>query len=83
VKLALLVTLVVAVPASAQEPPLPEGAIARVGDELVLKSDYDAWHALLAGPTKWDASNPPGAEHCVATLRERAAMPSRGTLTPL
>jgi hypothetical protein len=77
VKLALLVTLVAAVPASAQEPPLPEGAIARVGDEPVLKSDFDAWHGLLAGQTKWLASDPPDYQLCIATFRERAAKHGR------
>jgi hypothetical protein len=73
VKLALLIALVAAVPASAQEPPLPEGAIARVGDELVLKSDFDVWHALFFGQVNWLAEDPPDYRRCVTTLRERAA----------
>jgi hypothetical protein len=77
VKLALLVTLVAAVPASAQEPPLPEGVIARVGDELVLKSDFDPWYGLLASQTRWLASDPPDYERCIATFRKRAAKHGR------
>jgi hypothetical protein len=77
VKLALLMVLVAAVPASAQEPPLPEGAAARVGDELVLKSDFDVFHALLTVQTKWLAKDPPDYRRCVATLRDRAARHGR------
>lgn len=73
VKLALLFALIAAIPASAQEPPLPEGALARVGDELVLKTDYDAWYGLVAGQTNWLAKDPPDYALCIATLRRRAA----------
>jgi hypothetical protein len=42
VKLALLMRLATAVPAAAQERALPDGAVARVGDELVPKTDVEA-----------------------------------------
>jgi hypothetical protein len=76
--------LVAAVPASAQEPPLPEGAIAQVGDDPVLKSDFDAWYPLLALDAQWLRSDPPDYARCIATLDRRAARrgrnPSRRSL---
>jgi len=77
VKLALLVTLVAAVPASAQEPPLPEGAVARVGDELILTSDFDAWYPFVAAQTPWLVTDPPDYNHCIATFKQRAAKHGR------
>jgi hypothetical protein len=77
VKLALLVTLVAAVPAGAQEPPLPEGAVARVGDELILKSDFDAWYPFVAAQTPWLVTNPPDYGRCMTTFRRRAAKHGR------
>jgi len=77
VKLALLVMLVTAVPAAAQDPPLPDGAVARVGEELVPKTDFDLWYGLLAGNSEWLRSEPPDYGRCIATLDERAARRGR------
>jgi hypothetical protein len=47
VSIALLLALIPAVPAAAQDAPLPPDAVAQVGEELISRSDYDAWFAPI------------------------------------
>ena len=73
--LLIAVVLVASEPVSAQ---VPEGAVARVGDELILKSEFDAWWRVGArggGPVV----DPPRFERCIAAERRRA---SRGKPKP-
>jgi hypothetical protein len=81
VSIAVLLALIPAVPAAAQDAPLPPDAVAQVGDELISRSDYDAWFAPIARADKLD---PPRFERCVAMLEKRTAdrndQPSRRDL---
>jgi hypothetical protein len=64
----LLVSLVAATPAAAQE--LPPDAVARVGAETVTRADFDSWF----GPTARSMTvDPPRFRRCTAALRKRAA----------
>jgi hypothetical protein len=69
-RFALPLLLLAASPAAAQEAPLPAGAAARVGAEIVPRSDFDAWYRPAARDAKVD---PPRFDRCIAALAKRTA----------
>jgi hypothetical protein len=68
VSIALLLALIPAVPAAAQDAPLPPDAVARVGEELIPRSEFDAW---LGSVQRTDEVDPPRFKGCVAMLEKR------------
>jgi hypothetical protein len=64
----------VAAPAAAQQPPLPNGAVARVGQEPIPERQFRHWLrvGVLGQSTPVD---PPGFEQCVAAERQRPGEP--------
>jgi hypothetical protein len=73
----MLVSALTAAAARAQQPPLPEGTVARVGDEAIPKSEFDTWFTGLASRTPWLLSDPPDYERCISTLADRAERKGR------
>lgn len=73
---ASLSTVALDSPASAQQPPLPPGAVALVGTDPIPQSEFDRWLAiaLRGGP---GATDPPGFERCIAAERRRARRAGR------
>jgi hypothetical protein len=81
IALAPLIALVLAAPGPATAQ-VPAGAVARVGDELILKSEYDAWWRVAVRDDDLKPVDPPRYERCVAGVLRRVAAgkpkPSRG-----
>jgi hypothetical protein len=60
----------VAAPAAAQQPPLPDGVVARVGQEPISERQFRHWLRVgISGQST--PVDPPGFEHCVAAEREK------------
>ena len=81
----LLVTAVA--PVAAQEPPLPNGVVARVGEEPISKREFRHWLGIsVRGEGQGGSAplDPPGFERCVAgelrMLGEGEPKPSRRAL---
>jgi hypothetical protein len=74
-------------PAAAQEPPLPDGVIARVGEEPITEREFRHWLRIGVRGESTSGSaplDPPRFKRCVAAelrmLREGAPRPSRRAL---
>jgi hypothetical protein len=65
-------------PAAAQEPPLPDGLVARVGEEPITEREFGHWLRIgLRGESTGGAPlDPPRFRRCVAA--ELRALPNRG-----
>jgi foldase protein PrsA len=59
IALALVIALLAAPVAAAQEPPLPSDTVARVGQRAILKADFDHW--LLVATASAGQAEPPAA----------------------
>jgi foldase protein PrsA len=65
---------IVAAPAAAQQPSLPDGAVARVGQEPIPERQFRHWLQVgIRGQST--PVDPPGFEECVAAERQRPGEP--------
>lgn len=85
--IAVLSTTALAVSACGDDASVPDGSIARVGDEAISRTDFDHWMKIAYVSTQQQAARggdadvqvpaPPSFTTCVADKRKKAATPTR------